>query len=98
MLTIRNIRVSMKLTSVESKFEKGEEMEVGEKIKRYIEEKGISQVYISRKTGIAMPKLNLALNGNRRLTFPEYEMICWVLEVNTDKFLQPRMPDQQEGR
>lgn len=69
-------------------------MEVGEKIKTYIEEKGISQTYISRKTGIALPKLNLALNGNRRLTFPEYEVICWVLEVNTDKFLQPRMPDE----
>lgn len=70
-------------------------MEVGEKIKRYIEEKGISQTYISRETGIALPKLNLALNGNRRLTFPEYEVICWVLEVNTDKFLQPRMPDEK---
>lgn len=70
-------------------------MEVGEKIKRYIEEKGISQTYISRKTGIALPKLNLALNGNRRLTFPEYEVICWALEVNTDKFLQPRMPDEK---
>ena len=74
-------------------------MEVGEKIKGYIEENGISQTYISKKTGIAMPKLNLALNGNRRLTFPEYEMICWVLNVNTDKFLRPRMPDQEvEGR
>ncbi len=73
-------------------------MEVGEKIKRYIEEKGISQTYISRETGIALPKLNLALNGNRRLTFPEYEVICWVLEVNTDKFLQPRMPEQKEKK
>lgn len=70
-------------------------MEVGEKIKRYIEEKGISQTYISRKTGIALPKLNLALNGNRRLTFPEYEVICWVLEVNTDKFLQPKRPNEK---
>lgn len=73
-------------------------MEVGEKIKRYIEENGISQTYISKKTGIAKPKLNLALNGKRRLTFPEYEMICWVLNVNTDKFLQPRMPEEVVGR
>lgn len=73
-------------------------MEVGEKIKRYIEENGISQAYISKKTGIAKPKLNLALNGKRRLTFPEYEMICWVLNVNTDKFLQPRMPEEVVGR
>ena len=73
-------------------------MEVGEKIKRYIEENVISQTYISKKTGITKPKLNLALNGNRRLTFPEYEMICWVLNVNTDKFLQPRMPEEVVGR
>ena len=73
-------------------------MEVGEKIKRYIEENGISQTDISKKTGITKPKLNLALNGNRRLTFPEYEMICWVLNVNTDKFLQPRMPEEVVGR
>ena len=36
------------------------------------------------------------LNGNRRFTFPEYEMVCWAIGVNTDKFLQPRMPT--EGR
>lgn len=53
-------------------------MEVGEKIKRYIDENGLSQTYISKKTGIAKLKLNLALSGNRRFTFPEYEMICWV--------------------
>lgn len=69
-------------------------MEVGLKIKAYLEENGISQTFVSKKTGIELPKLNLALNGNRRFSFPEYEMICWVLGVNTDKFLQPREPDK----
>ena len=54
-------------------------LEVGKKIKKYLEDNGISQVYISDKTGIEKVNLNLALNGNRRLTFPEYEMICWAL-------------------
>ena len=67
---------------------------VGLKIKVYLEEKGVSQTFISKKTGIDLPKLNLALNGNRRLTFLEYEMICWALEVGTDQFLQPREPDK----
>lgn len=67
---------------------------VGMKIKGYLEEKGISQTYVSNKTNIPMPKLNLALNGNRRMTFEEYELICGALEVNTDKFLQPRKPQQ----
>ncbi len=25
-------------------------------------------------------------------------MVCWVLNVNTDKFLQPRMPEEAGGR
>lgn len=67
-------------------------MEVSTKIKQYIEDNGIPQVQISRKTGIAMPKLNLALNGKRRLTFGEYEVICWALGVDVSKFLEPRPP------
>lgn len=35
------------------------------------------------------------VNGNHRRTFPEYEMICWALGVNTDKFLRPRMPEKE---
>lgn len=71
-------------------------MDVGLKIKKYLEENGISQTFLSRKTGIELPKLNLALNGNRRFTFSEYECVCWALGVNTDKFLQPRMPKGRE--
>lgn len=72
-------------------------MNVGLKIKKYLDENGISQTYLSKKTGIELPKLNLALNGNRRFTFQEYETICWVLNVNTDKFLKPRMPDEKKA-
>ena len=68
-------------------------MEVGIKIKDYLEENGISQAHISRKTGIGSVKLNLALNGNRRLTFEEYASICGTLELNTDFFLKPRLPE-----
>lgn len=68
---------------------------VGLKIKKYLEDNGISQTFLSKKSRIALPKLNLALNGNRRLTFEEYENICWALEVGTDKFLQPRIPEKE---
>lgn len=67
-------------------------MKMEEKIKAYLEENGISQTFVSKKTGIELPKLNLSLNGNRRMTFSEYELVCGALNVNTDKFLQPRMP------
>lgn len=70
-------------------------MEVGEKIKCYLEEHGISQTFISKKTGIELPKVNLSLNGNRKFTYEEYEMVCWALGVNTDRFLKPRKPKEK---
>lgn len=66
-----------------------------EKIKMYLEDNGISQTFVSKKTGIDLPKLNLSLNGCRRMTFPEYELICGALKVNTDKFLRPRVPEKE---
>jgi len=68
-------------------------METALDIKKYLDEHGITQVFVTRKTGIEVAKLNLALNGNRRLTFDEYSLICGVLGVNTDYFLKPRLPD-----
>lgn len=68
-------------------------MEVTVKIRRYLDEKGITQVWLCEKTGIAPAKLNLALNGKRKLTFEEYEMICWALGVGVERFLEPKAPE-----
>lgn len=69
-------------------------MEVGNKIKEYLEENGISQAFLNRVTKIDTVKLNLSLNGKRKLTFEEYSLICGALKVNTDFFLKPRMPSE----
>lgn len=71
-------------------------MSVGEKIKDYIQENNISQTQLSIDARIALPKLNLALSGKRRLKFEEYEIICGVLDVGVDKFLSPRKPKHLE--
>lgn len=71
-------------------------LNIGVMIKRYLEEKGISQAHISRETGIDVSKLNLGLNGNRRLTFDEYALICGALNVDTNFFLKPRLPEKKE--
>mgnify|MGYP001653166991 CR=1 FL=1 len=71
-------------------------MEVGMKIKRYLDENGITQAFISRKTGISNSKLNLALNGNRKLTFEEYELICGALGVQAGFFLKARTPEERD--
>ena len=73
----------------------GEKLQTNLEIKKYLEENGITQAFISRKTGIEPSKLSLALNGERKLTFDEYSIICGVLGVNTDKFLKPRLPDEK---
>ncbi len=66
-------------------------------IKNYLYKKGISQIYISRNTGIDAVKLSASLNGKRQLTLDEYALICGVLGVNTDYFLKPRLPDKEVG-
>jgi len=67
-------------------------MDVGTKIKNYLEEKGISQAFVSSKSGIPPAKLNLALNGKRKLSLSEYESVCWALGVGVSTFMEPRPP------
>lgn len=67
---------------------------LGRAIAEYLKENRYTQTHMSKKTGIELPKWNLALNGNRRFTFEEYELICGALGVNTDKFLKPRTLDK----
>lgn len=67
-------------------------MGVGQKIKKYLKENNIQQNVLSISSKIALPKLNLALNGKRNLKFEEYEIICYCLGVGVDKFLEPHKP------
>lgn len=70
----------------------------GQKIKKYLKSNGISQTHISSKTGIPLPKLNLSLNGNRRMSFEEYELICGTLGLDTNQFLEPKKPDTEQRK
>lgn len=65
-------------------------MDVGQKIGIYLEEQNISQIDLCVRTNIAPAKMSLSLNGKRRLSFPEYQAICWALGVGVDTFLEPR--------
>lgn len=55
---------------------------IAKNIKDYIDSKGISQTYISNKTGIPLPKLNGKLNGKVRITAEEFFIICEALEAD----------------
>jgi hypothetical protein len=69
---------------------------VGQKIKAYLDEKGISQTWLSIESKIKLPKLNLSLNGHRRLEFTEYETICYVLSLPVGTFLEARNPNRKK--
>lgn len=62
-------------------------------IKEYISEKGITQSFICKKTGISGPKLSMSLSGKRELSIEEYELICGALEVDTNYFIHPHLPN-----
>lgn len=68
-------------------------MDVGIKIKNYLDERDISQIWLCQKTNIPPAKLNLSLSGKRKMTFNEYQVICWALGVGVDQFMAPRPPE-----
>lgn len=65
-----------------------------QKIKEYLNSNGVSQTFISNKTGISTQKLNLSLNRKRKLRLDEYELICGALSVGVDRFLEPKIPNR----
>nr|DAH08913.1 MAG TPA: SOS-response transcriptional repressor [Caudoviricetes sp.] len=71
---------------------------VSAKIFAFLNSNGISQTHLSRKAKIPLPKLNLALNGKRRFTFEEYSNICWALGVDTNFFLKPTKPNDDDQK
>ena len=71
-------------------------METGMRIREYLDQHGITQVFLSSRTVIPTSKLNLSLNGKRRMTFDEYERICWALNVAPETFIEPHAPNEQK--
>ena len=68
-------------------------MSVEARIRAYLDDHGISQIHLSERTNIPAPKLNLSLNGKRKLNFGEYQTICWALNVGVDEFMEPKPPN-----
>ena len=66
-------------------------MEVNFKIKKYLEEHGITQAFLERKTGISHNKLSRILNGKRKVSAEELGKITQVLNVSNDIFLHSNL-------
>lgn len=54
-------------------------------LKEYFKERKISQYEVERKTGIARSKVNLSLNGKRKLTADELINIANAFNINLNK-------------
>ena len=62
-------------------------VKVNEKIKKYLEERGITQAFLAKKTGISHDKLYKIFNGKRKLSAQELGDIASVLNVDPNIFL-----------
>lgn len=67
---------------------------IQERVAEYLDEKGITNVALSKATGMTEMALSTARRGQRRLTADEYCSICDFLEVSMDKFNQPDQPKE----
>lgn len=68
----------------------------GTDIKYYLESNGIKQSYVSEKTGIPAPILNMMMNNNRKIEANEYMRICDALGVPLEQF-KPRVPEETKN-
>lgn len=62
-------------------------MKMYEKLKKYMEDKGIKQNYISEKTLIPENTLSMIFNGKRKLSADEFEAIVLALNANPSVFI-----------
>lgn len=54
---------------------------IGKRIKEYLVERGIKQVYVADKTGIPPQIISAMLNESRNIDAVEYYKICSALNI-----------------
>lgn len=59
------------------------------RVRRYVDEQGISRKQLAISMHISESKLSLLLSGQRRLTVDEYVQMCTALALPPGKFLTP---------
>jgi DNA-binding helix-turn-helix protein len=64
----------------------GVNMKITTAIANYIDEKGIKQNFLAKKTDLSCDAMSNMLNGKRKLEVDEYAKICEALNVSFDFF------------
>ena len=63
-------------------------MHVYEKVRAYMDDHGIKQTTIAKKTGISLVTFNAMMNGKRVMYADDLRAICYALEVGPEKFIE----------
>lgn len=67
---------------------KGGQMSVGEKIKAFIDERGIKQSFLAERTGVSQSIMSKMLSGDYTITAINYHEICKALQVPMEQFFE----------
>lgn len=87
MLTLQIIFIIIKVNPVILDFEGGN-LRVYQKVRGYIEDKGIKQVVVAQKAGISKTTFNAIMNGKRTLYADDLRAICIALDVSPEVFIK----------
>lgn len=60
---------------------------MNEIIKKYIEEKGITEDYLAKETGISEEKINDICSGKIKIDVCDYVLICKALDISIEYFV-----------
>ena len=62
-------------------------MHVYEKVRKYIDERGIKQISIAKSSNMSNSTLNAILNGKRTMYADDLKAICEALKVSASTFI-----------
>lgn len=86
-LTFHKFLIIIKLITVILDL-RGGYLRVYQKVRNYIDEKGIKQVAVAQKAGISTATFNAIMNGKRTLYADDLREICIALDVSPEMFIE----------
>lgn len=60
-------------------------MNVRDNIRKYIQDKGLTQAVMARRAGLTPTKLSMALQNKRKLDVDEFIRLCEAMGVTTEE-------------
>lgn len=79
--------IIIKLITVILEF-RGGYLRVYQKVRDYIDKKGIKQVTVAQKAGISTATFSAIMNGKRTLYADDLRAICIALDVSPETFIE----------